>query len=336
MKIGLVGGGNISDLHARAAAAIPGVEITAVCGTNAEKVGHLQRQYGAKAYSDVTAFLAHPTMEMVILGSPSGLHAEQGIAAARKGLHILSEKPIDVCSERSLALIEACEKAQVKLGVIFQDRFKPQIRRLKNLIEEHTLGRVLMVDARVKWYRPPEYYSQSRWRGTRALDGGALMNQGSHTVDLLLWLLGDVVQVQARTATLFHAIEAPDTALAVLEFATGALGTLQATTAAYPGYSRRVEISGNEGTVILENDAIIAADLRNTHSDLARPAFVHGSTGSPPPVLEDIQGHQSAIQDFISAIQRNREPACSGSEALRSVALIERIYRASADSFARS
>src|SRR5437762_6470311 len=202
-------------------------------------------------------------MDSVIIGSPSGLHATHGIAAAKQGLHVLTEKPIDISTSQADELIEAAKQAGVKLGVIFQDRTKADIQRLKSWLDQGLLGRPLMVDARVKWYRPPEYYANSRWRGTLALDGGgALINQGVHTVDLLLWLLGDVVRVQARTGTLLHKIEAEDSAAAILEFGNGALGILHATTAAYPGYPRRVELSGTEGTVILEHDRIAAAKPR--------------------------------------------------------------------------
>src|SRR5439155_24434699 len=141
--------------------------------------------------------------------------------------------------------------------------------RLKQLINDGALGRLLLADARVKWYRPPEYYSGSSWRGTWALDGGgALMNQGIHTVDLLLWLLGNVVSLRARTATLLHRIETEDTALALLEFANGALGFLEATTAAYPGYPRRLELTGVEGTIVLEHDRIVVADLKSKPKDI--------------------------------------------------------------------
>ncbi|HWX54716.1 MAG TPA: Gfo/Idh/MocA family oxidoreductase [Verrucomicrobiae bacterium] len=330
MKIGLIGGGNISITHARAASAIPGLEIAAVYGTNQHKVQQLCREYRAAPYDDLAAFLAHRPMEMVIIGSPSGLHAQQGILAAQQGLHVLVEKPIDVCSEKSAALIAACEAAKVKLAVIFQDRFKPQTRRLKQLIQDGVLGRVLLADARVKWYRPPEYYCRSRWRGSWALDGGALMNQGVHTVDLLLWLLGDVARVQARTATLLHSIEAEDTALALLEFENGSLGTLQATTAAYPGYLRRLEITGTEGTVILENDLIIAADLRRQETSLTHSPTADQNQSASSPVVDDVRGHQSAIDDFVRAVEQNKRPACDGHEAQRSLALIERIYQASA------
>jgi UDP-N-acetyl-2-amino-2-deoxyglucuronate dehydrogenase len=330
VSVGLIGGGNISDTHARAAIAIPGVEVAAVYGVNPEKVSRLCREYGGTPYQDFNSFLAHRPMEMVIIGSPSGLHAQQGIAAAAQGLHVLVEKPIDISAERAGALIAACENAGVKLGVIFQDRFKPEIRRLKQLIRDGVLGRLLLVDARVKWYRPPEYYRHSRWRGTWPLDGGgALMNQGVHTVDLLLWLLGDVVEVQARTATMLHSIETEDTALALLEFSSGALATLQATTAAYPGYSRRLEITGSEGTVVLENDRIIAADLRRPCPSLLSGQPDDQGPSASSPVVNDVRGHQSAIEDFIRAVEKDETPACDGRAAQRSVALIERIYQAS-------
>ncbi len=327
---GLIGAGNISESHARAVRAIPGAEVVAVYGANAQRVDRLCREHGGAAYHDFQAFLAHRPMEMVVIGSPSGVHAEQGIAAARQGLHVLTEKPIDTSVERSDALISACEQAGVKLGVIFQDRFKPDLRRLKQLIAEGLIGKPLLVDARVKWYRPPEYYSQSRWRGTRALDGGgALINQGVHTVDLLLWLLGDVVKVQARTAAMLHQIETEDTALALLEFSSGALGQLQATTAAYPGYPRRVEITGSEGTIILEQDRIVAINLRTPYQGPISSEVADQNPSTSSPVVSDIRGHQSAIEDFILAIEKGTAPMCDGREGRKSLALVEAIYKAS-------
>jgi UDP-N-acetyl-2-amino-2-deoxyglucuronate dehydrogenase len=337
IHIGLIGGGNITETQARAARAIPGVEISAIHGTNAEKIARLCREYGGTPYQNFAAFLKHRPMDLVIIGSPSGLHAEHGIAAARHGLHVLTEKPIEITTARADALIAAAKQSNVQLGVIFQDRTKPHIRRLKNWLDQNLLGKVLFVDARVKWYRPPDYYANSRWRGTQALDGGgALINQGVHTVDLLLWLLGDVVRVQARTATLLHKIEAEDTAVATLEFASGALGIFHATTAAYPGYPRRIEISGTAGTVILEHDRIIGADLQNTPAaatisaalaDLMALAKDLNQSASSATV-SDFRGHQAVLEDFLAAIRQNRASACDGLEGRRSLALIETIYHA--------
>src|SRR5712671_3735285 len=325
--IGLIGGGNITETHARAARAIPGVEISAIHGTNAEKIARLCREHGGTPYQNFDAFLKHRPMELVIIGSPSGLHAAQGIAAIRHGLHVLTEKPIEISTARADALIEAARQSKVQLGVIFQDRMKPHIRQLKSWLDQGLLGRPIIVDARVKWYRPPEYYSNSRWRGTFALDGGgALINQAIHTVDLLLYLLGDVARVQARTSTVLHKIEAEDTAVATLEFASGAVGTLLATTAAYPGYPRRLEITGTEGTVILEHDRIVAADLRNPPPDIATITAGDSNQSASSAAVTDISGHKAIIEDFLQAIANNTEPICSGREGRRSLALVEAIY----------
>src|SRR5256886_10618671 len=332
IHIGLIGGGNITETHARAARAIAGVEIAAIYGTNADKVDRLCREHGGTRYQDFEEFLAHRPMELVAIGSPSGLHATQGIAAAQRGLHVLTEKPIDISTERADALIEAADRNRVKLGLIFQDRLKPDICRLKQWVAGGVIGKPMLADAHVKWYRPPDYYSNSRWRGTLSLDGGgALINQGVHTVDLLLWLFGDVTRVQARTSTALHAIEAEDTAVAILEFSSGALGVLQATTAAYPGYPRRVEISGSQGTVILEHDRIVAANLRNA-SAVAESAALDENQSASTAVVSDFRGHQAVLEDFLKAIQHNRPPACDGLEGRRSIALIEAIYRAARSS----
>jgi predicted dehydrogenase len=303
------------------------VRIAAVAGANAARVQALADRYGAAAYADVDGLVRHRPLDAVLIGSPSGLHAAQGIAAARQGLHVVTEKPIDIGLEQADALIAECEKAGVKLGVFFQDRFSPAFVRLKQAIGEGALGRPLLASARVKWWRPPEYYSGSKWRGTRSLDGGgALINQAIHTVDLLLWLLGDVKRVAARSATAFHAMEGEDILVATLDFASGALATLEATTAAFPGYARQVEISGTEGTVVLQQDRIFAADLKTPRPDLAsEPADTNASARSP--VVSDVRGHRAALEDFLDAVRTGRAPRCDGREGRRSLALVEALYR---------
>jgi predicted dehydrogenase len=265
-------------------------------------------------------------MDLVVIGGPSGLHATQGIAAAERGRHVLVEKPIDVETARGQALVTAAERAGVRLGVLFQDRLKPDLVRLRDFLRGGGLGRILLASARVKWHRPPEYYSASRWRGTRALDGGAaLVNQGIHTVDLLLWLLGPVAQVKGLTATLLHAIEAEDVALALLRFASGALATLEATTVAFPGYPRRVEISGTEGTVVVEGDRVVTADLRTPASGLVS-AGDEGAANARTAIVSDATPHRRLLEDFARAIEAGSAPACDGREGLRSLALVEAVY----------
>jgi UDP-N-acetyl-2-amino-2-deoxyglucuronate dehydrogenase len=327
--VGILGAGNISETHARAAAAIPGTEVVAVHGGNRERAERLANTYGATAYADLGGFLGH-SMDVVAIGSPSGLHAEQGIAACRRGLHVLVEKPIDISAERADALVAAAGAAKVQLGVFFQDHVQPDLERACDAIRAGRLGRPILASARVKWYRPPEYYGSSRWRGTWQLDGGgALMNQGIHTADLLLWLLGPVRRVSAKAATALHQIEVEDTVVAILEFASGAIGTLEATTAAYPGYRRRVEISGTEGTLVIEHDRLIAADLRQPSDDLVADAPADQNASASSPIVSDARGHQRLFEDFFDAIRTGREPRCSGSYARQSVALVQAVYESS-------
>jgi len=330
LNVGIVGGGNISLTHARAARQISGVNVAAVYGANPDKVARMAAEQGATPYTDFEKFLAHRPMDFVAIGSPSGLHAEQGIAAARRGLHVLSEKPLDITTARADSLIAATDRAGVKLGVFFQDRFKADLLRVKGWMDAGVLGKPILADARVKWFRPESYYADSHWRGTLGLDGGgALINQAIHTADLLLWLFGDVSAVHAVRKTALHQIEAEDTLVATLEFANGAIGTLQATTSVYPGYPRRVELTGSEGTVIIEHDRLVAADLRNPPSDF-RSTGDDQNTSARSATVSDVRGHQAVLEDFIHAIQTNATPRCAGAEARRSVALVEAIYAACA------
>lgn len=328
--IGIIGGGNISETHARTAREIPGIELAAWFGHNQEKTRKLSELYGGTRYETLQSFLEHRPMDLVLIGSPSGVHAEQGIAAARHGLHLLIEKPLDINTERIDLLVNECDRAGVKLGVFFQDRVAPGIRKLKELLDEGQVGQLILVLGQVKWYRPPEYYGGSRWRGTWALDGGgALMNQGVHTVDLLLWLLGDVRRVSAKAITALHDIEVEDTVVATLEFASGAIGVLQVATSVYPGYQRRVELTGSEGTIILEHDRIVAADLRKPLSNLPSSAESNQNSSTTSPLVSDVSGHRRILEDFLQAIETNGQPVCDGREGRRSVELVQAIYESS-------
>jgi predicted dehydrogenase len=329
LQAGFVGCGNITDTHARAAREA-GLGIAAFFARDPAKAEAMASRFGGRAFARYDDFLAHRPMDLVVIGSPSGLHAEQGIAAAQHGLHVLVEKPIDVATARGEALVAAAERARVKLGVLFQDRLKPALAGLHAFLAASGLGRILVASARVKWHRPPEYYAGSRWRGTRTLDGGAaLINQGIHTVDLLLWLLGPVTEVRALAGTLLHAIEGEDVALALLRFASGALATLEATTVAFPGYPRRVEISGTEGTIVVEGDRVVAADLRAPAPGLVS-AGDEGASSAATAVVADATPHRRLVEDFARAIATGGSPACDGREGLRSLAVVEAVYAAAA------
>ena len=327
VHVGILGAGNISDTHARAVLAVPGGAVAAVHGANPEKARRLAEAHGGTARPDLASFLAHRPMDLVAIGSPSGRHAEEVVACARAGLHVLCEKPLGLTPAEVDRMTAECERAGVRLAVFFQDRCQPDFVRLKSFLDAGGLGRVHLATAHVKWYRPPEYYSGSRWRGTWAMDGGgAVMNQGIHTLDLLLWLLGDVRRVQAAVRTAAHAIEVEDTAAAVLELASGALATYEATTAAWPGYRRRVEISGERGTVVLEHDRVVAADLRPGGPPFPVSAPAGAAESAASPVVSDPSPHRRVIEDFLEAVRTGRRPACDGREGRRSVALVQALY----------
>ena len=331
MRIGILGAGNISDTHARAARAIPGVDVVAVYGQNQQKAAALAERYGGRAYDSLDRFLDHRPMDIVAIGSPSALHAQEGIAAAERGLHVLVEKPLDVTTDKADAFIAAADRAGVKLGVFFQDRLKPDIVTLKQLIDRGALGAPVLASGHVRWYRPPDYYSGSRWRGRRALDGGgALINQAIHTLDLLLHLWGPIASVDARAATRLHQIEVEDTLVATMTFASGALGVFEGSTAVYPGYPRRLELTGSNGTAIVNHDSLVALDLKTPVE--GAPAVVdprsdpQAAQNAASPTVSDATPHRRIFEDFIAAIRANTTPACDGREGRRSVAVVEAIY----------
>jgi UDP-N-acetyl-2-amino-2-deoxyglucuronate dehydrogenase len=314
VNVGLVGGGNISDTHARAALAA-GLKLVGVFGDNHTRVRDLAQRYGIVAYDTLDALVVQTSLDMVMIGSPSGCHAEQARTAALAGCHVLIEKPLDISTARIDKLLHKVERAGVTLGVMFQDRLKPDVVAMKRRIDAGELGTPLLATGEVKWFRPPEYYAGSRWRGTWALDGGgALMNQGIHTVDLLLHLLGPVTRVSGLVATRFHKIEVEDTATALLEFENGAQGTLDVTTAAPPGRPRRLQIVGSAGSLVLEGD------------------HLSGTTAGSPenassPVVSDVSAHVRIIEDFVDAVRNGRPPICDGSEGRRSVEVVEAVYQ---------
>src|SRR5689334_3401841 len=254
---GIVGTGVIAALHAAAIRTLPGARLAAVTDVATGAAGTFAAARGCAAEPDLDALLARPDVHVVCVCVPSGLHAEIGVRAARAGKHLAVEKPVDVTLAAADRLIEAARDAGVALTVISQHRFDPGLIELKRLIGDGALGRLVLGEASTKWYRTQAYYDSADWRGTWAMDGGSLMNQGVHYVDLLRWCMGPVTEVTAVCATQAHQVEVEDTALALVRFASGAVGTIMSTTAAYPGFPQRLEITGTGGTVIVEDGRIV-------------------------------------------------------------------------------
>lgn len=322
---GVAGCGMIGKVQAEAIASIPGARLLAVYARDGKRVAEFSAKFGAAGYTDYDRFLDHPGLRIVNVCTPSGLHAEQGVAAARAGKHVMVEKPIDTTLEKADALIEACDRGGVKLGVIFQSRFLPAVQKIKRAIDEGRLGRLMIGDAYVKWYRAPEYYAGS-WHGTMAMDGGgALINQAIHTVDLLRWMMGPLdIAFAMKAALRYPRIEAEDTLVASLRFKNGALGVIEAATSAKPGFKRRLEISGERGAIILDGDAIGSWAIDGDDGEGVGGEQIMDGSANPAAISNE--GHRLQIEDMMRAVIEDRAPMIDGREGRKSLEVVVALY----------
>jgi predicted dehydrogenase len=323
----LIGVGNIAPLHVMAIQALPETELVAVATRDPVRGKAFAEKYGGTWYVDYAELLQRPDVDVVAICTPHDLHAPMTMAAAKAGKHVLCEKPMARTTAECEAMIEACHRAGVTLGVIFQSRFEPLAQQLKRLIDEGTLGRILWSSANTIWYRTADYYRSGSWRGTRAHEGGGvLINQAIHAVDLMLWLLGMPDRVTAQTRTLNHTIEVEDGALAILEYADNRLGLIQATTIAYPGYAERLEVYGTRGSAIYhKGEGRLEWHLLDPQEDHVLEAKI--SSGAANPMDITAAGHSAQYQDFAEAIRQQRPPLIDGYEGRHSMQLVEAIYR---------
>ena len=331
--VGIVGCGMISNFHARAFEEIRGARVVACFDMVAPAADAFAEQTGCTAYHKLNDLLTDPAVNVVTICTPSGAHAEPAVAAAKAGKHVIVEKPLEVTLKRCDRIIRACEDAGVTLSTIFPSRFHESSQLIKKAIDKGRFGRLTMGDAYVKWFRTQEYYDSGAWRGTWKLDGGgALMNQAIHSVDLLTWLMGPVEQVSAYAATLTHErIEVEDVATATLRFANGALGVIEATTAAYPGTLKKIEIHGSAGSAALEEEDIKTWEFaRATRGDQALRMRMTGQTasggGATDPAAIGHHGHTKQFKDVLQAIKKGTAPLIDGYEGRRSVEIILAIY----------
>ncbi len=333
---GIIGCGMISRFHARAVADLKGAKVAACFDSFTSAADKFGAEIGCRVYHDLDEMLADQAVDVVTICTPSGVHMEPAVAAAKAGKHIIVEKPLDITLKRCDAMIAAAKQAGVVLSTIFPSRFHESSRLLKAAIDKGRFGKLTMGDAYVKWFRTQEYYDSGAWRGTWALDGGgALMNQAVHSVDLLLWFMGPAVEVSAYTATLAHErIEVEDVAVATVKFASGALGVIEASTATWPGELKRIEISGNAGNAVLrEEDLAVWKFVREAKADEAirqkMASRTHTGGGAADPKAIGHHGHTLQFQDVLSAIKRGKQPLVDGPEGRRAVELILAIYKSS-------
>lgn len=332
---GIIGCGMIAGFHAKAIADIEGAKLVACYDNFPAAATRFAEAQGCKAYEKLEDMLADPEVTVVTIGTPSGAHMEPAVAAAEAGKHVIVEKPLEITLERCDRIIEACEKNNVKLSAIFPSRFHKSSIELKQAVDGGRFGRITLGDAYVKWFRPQSYYDSGAWRGTWQLDGGgALMNQAIHSVDLLAWFMGPVADISAHTDTLAHErIEVEDTAVATLRFASGALGTIEASTAAFPGYLKRIELHGSAGSAAMEEEDIVRWDFAEADAhdaDIKKMMEQSSSTGggASDPSAIGHHGHTHQFEDVLKAIENDTKPAVDGAEGRRSVEIILAIYAA--------
>jgi UDP-N-acetyl-2-amino-2-deoxyglucuronate dehydrogenase len=328
---GLIGVGMIAGYHAQAIREARGGRLAGVAGRSEEKVRAFASRHGVPfATTSVSELVARPEIEVVCVTTPSGAHLEAALAAIRASKHVVIEKPLEITVERADEILRAAEAAGVRVAPIFQARFGDGVRRVKTALEAGRFGRLVLCSTYVKWHRAADYYRG--WKGTLALDGGgALINQAIHAVDLLQWLAGLPVEVFAwQTRRVHTGIEAEDTACATLRFAHGGLGVIEASTAIFPGWQRRLEICGEQGSVALEDDIVTRWDFRSPQSGddairAARPdERMRSGAGAPNAISH--HGHLLQIQDMIDALRQGRPLAIDGREARKTVVFIRALY----------
>lgn len=333
LGFGIIGIGMISETHAAALKDQEDCYLRACFNSKREKAEKWAADHGCKAYWSLDEMLADPEIDAVSIATPSGLHFEPALAAIRSGKHVLIEKPMEITEERILQLINEAKENDVLLCGIFQSRFHEAPRLIKEAVDNGRFGTITLADAQVKWFRTQEYYDSGAWRGTWEVDGGGVfMNQGIHAIDLLLFIMGDPLEVMGYTATLAHErIEVEDSAAAVLKFKNGAIGVIEGTTGAYPGSSKRIEICGSKGQVILEEDSIVKWEFDEElpeDAEIRRKYAAKSSSGgaSDPKAISCI-GHIREFADFAKAIKNGTAPFVPGEEAMRSVHLIRSVYQ---------
>ena len=331
IKMCLVGCGRISGKHFEALEKHKdNIDLVAVCDVNPERLEAAASQTGAKPFKSYTDMLAESGADMVILATPSGLHAKQTILAADAGLHVMTEKPMATRWQDGIAMVDACDRADVRLFVVKQNRRNATLQLLKNAINEKRFGKIYLVNINVFWTRPQEYYDQDAWRGTWEFDGGALMNQASHYIDLLDWLIGPVASVQAMTETLARDIEVEDTAVMNVKWRSGAVGSMNVTMLTYPkNLEGSITIIGEKGTAKIGGVAVNEV----LHWEFEEATEADKTIGDASYETTSVYGfgHPLYYENVIQVMRGEVKPETDGREGLHSLELLIAAYLSSRD-----
>ena len=327
-RIALIGLGMGATPHAQSLVDLQHrVEVVAACTRSVERAEAFGARFAFPLRRDIDAVIADPGADCVLIATPPGSHLELAERCAAAGKHVLLEKPVELSLPRAEALVAACERAGVRLGVVFQHRFRPGALRLKALLAEGGLGSIAAANVYVPWWRPQSYYDVPG-RGTLVRDGGGvLITQAIHQLDLFLSLADAVAEVSAFAGTTaLHQMETEDMVAAALRFSSGAIGSLMATTAAFPGFGERMELIGTRGTAVLA-DGALEAHLHD--GSVVRAGSSGGGGGGADPMAFSNDAHRAVLAEFLDAIEAGREPVNSGRAALQVHRLIEALLTSS-------
>jgi predicted dehydrogenase len=328
LNFGIVGYGAIAKHHIQSIQAIPDCNFIALATRSSDNQQLVAKRFGVKVYTSCSEMLDQvPEIDVLVICTPNGFHLEPCLEAAAKGKHVITEKPLEINTERCQKMIDACDQAGVVLACIFQNRFIPGYQQVLNLIRNGAIEKMILCNAYVKWYRSPEYYASSSWRGTKEGEGGsALMTQSIHYIDQLIYATGPVKNVIGKTTNAIHDLENEDLGLAILEFENGALGTIEGSTAIKGAFPERLEFHGSAGSIILEAGSIVDARLKDGFSlDIDHSGGTSSASANPSSV--ELQLHINQYMNIVDSIRNGSNPEIDGREAIKSIRVLEAIYK---------
>ncbi|HEY2377783.1 MAG TPA: Gfo/Idh/MocA family oxidoreductase [Gemmatimonadaceae bacterium] len=324
-KIALVGCGRISRNHFEALRKIEGLTLTAVCDVVPERAHEAAEREGVRGFTSYDEMLQRADCDVVAVCTPSGLHPAHGALAARAGKHVITEKPMAITLGQADELVKTCDDAGVFLFVVKQNRLNPPVQLLRRAVDKGRFGRIFIANTTVRWQRPQEYYDAAPWRGTWEFDGGAIMNQASHYVDLIQWLVGPVESVMAKTATQARRIEAEDSGVALLKFRSGALGVIEVNVLTYPrNIEGSITILGEKGSVKIGGTAVNRVEHWQFADYDDDDKLVESASTNPPNVYGF--GHEGYYRNVLAVLRGEAQPQTDGRAGRKSLELILGIY----------
>jgi UDP-N-acetyl-2-amino-2-deoxyglucuronate dehydrogenase len=325
VNFAIIGCGRIFSKHASAISDLENAKLVAVCDVVEEKAKKMAEEYKCDYFTDYKEMLKQPAIDVVSVCTPSGFHCEMTLNSARSKKHVVTEKPMAMNMKEAREMVKVCKEEGVKLFVVKQNRYNTPIKEMKKALDEGRFGKLFLGNIKVHWTRPQEYYDQDEWRGTRARDGGVLMNQASHHVDMLRWMMGEPQSIVGFCSTMTHDIESEDTAVAIVKFKNGAFATIETTTSIFPkNIEGSISVFGDAGSAKVGGTAMNKIDVWEFKDNKETKETMEKFSTNPPNVYGF--GHQEYFKDVVKSILEDLDPVVDGNEGLKSLELIEGIY----------